>query len=71
MGTKAGLFLKRKRCSRTSYNKHSNWLQGLASTNQLSKVDFMVAGGFGGTAFWLACYPVDLVKSQIQVRTFS
>jgi hypothetical protein len=30
--------------------------------------DNLLAGGLGGTAFWLACYPADVVKSKLQVR---
>ena len=31
----------------------------------------MLAGGLGGTAFWLACYPLDVVKSKIQIDSFT
>lgn len=32
--------------------------KGLASTQQLSHSDLLLAGGLGGTAFWLGCYPL-------------
>jgi hypothetical protein len=32
--------------------------RGLTSTQQLSHSDLLLAGGLGGTAFWLGCYPV-------------
>jgi hypothetical protein len=31
----------------------------------------MLAGGLGGTAFWLACYPLDVVKSKIQIDSYT
>jgi hypothetical protein len=30
-----------------------------------------MAGGLAGTAFWLACYPLDVVKSKLQVGRLS
>lgn len=30
-----------------------------------------VSGGIGGAAFWLAVYPVDSVKSRIQVLSMA
>lgn len=45
-------------------------LQGLASKQQLSNTDLMLAGGLGGTAFWLCCYPVDVIKSKLQVDSY-
>ena len=27
----------------------------------------MVAGGAGGAAFWVCCYPIDSIKSRLQV----
>lgn len=32
--------------------------RGLASTQQLSHSDLLLAGGLGGTAFWAGCYPL-------------
>jgi len=45
--------------------------QGLSCKQQLSHGDLMLAGGLGGTAFWLSCYPLDVIKSKIQVRVLS
>ncbi|KIZ07141.1 carnitine/acylcarnitine carrier-like protein [Monoraphidium neglectum] len=36
-------------------------------TSSLGFSDNLLAGGLGGTAFWLACYPTDIVKSKLQV----
>ncbi len=46
-------------------------LQGLSSTSGLSSPDLMLAGGLGGTAFWLACFPLDTVKCKLQVDSYS
>jgi len=56
------------------YELVKQWLaeyKGLSSTKELSQRDFMLAGGLGGTAFWLACYPLDVVKSKIQIDSFT
>ena len=29
----------------------------------------IIAGGFGGVCFWASVYPIDVVKSRIQVET--
>lgn len=39
---------------------------GLASVDALPKPALLVAGGVAGAAFWLSCYPMDVVKSKIQ-----
>jgi solute carrier family 25 (mitochondrial carnitine/acylcarnitine transporter), member 20/29 len=41
--------------------------RGLPSPAALPSRDLMVAGGLAGTSFWLACYPVDVVKSKLQL----
>lgn len=41
--------------------------QGLASTSELGKGSLLMAGGCAGTCFWLACYPMDIIKSNLQV----
>ncbi|KAF8071030.1 hypothetical protein HT031_001112 [Scenedesmus sp. PABB004] len=41
------------------------------STRTLGFGDLMLAGGLGGTAFWLGCYPVDVVKSKLQTDSFT
>lgn len=45
--------------------------QGLSSSSQLSQGDYLLAGGLGGTAFWLGCYPVDVVKSKLQTDSWA
>jgi solute carrier family 25 carnitine/acylcarnitine transporter 20/29 len=45
--------------------------QGLPSKEQLSFSDLLLAGGLGGTAFWLGCYPLDVIKSKLQVDSYS
>lgn len=39
--------------------------------SQLTFADNLLAGGLGGTAFWLACYPADVVKSKIQIDSYA
>jgi solute carrier family 25 carnitine/acylcarnitine transporter 20/29 len=36
--------------------------KGLASAQQLSHSDLLLAGGLGGTAFWLGCYPLGAYR---------
>lgn len=40
---------------------------GLSSVDALPKSALLVAGGVAGAAFWLSCYPMDVVKSKIQI----
>lgn len=47
-----------------SYFAH---LKGLEDTSQLDRLSQATAGGIGGAAFWLLCYPFDIIKSKIQV----
>eukprot|EP00879_Flechtneria_rotunda_P013470 GHRR01014064.1.p1 GENE.GHRR01014064.1~~GHRR01014064.1.p1 ORF type:complete len:435 (+),score=113.80 GHRR01014064.1:526-1830(+) len=44
--------------------------KGLEGNEQLSHLDLLLAGGLGGTAFWLACYPADIVKSKLQLDSY-
>lgn len=37
----------------------------------LGPIPLMVSGGFGGICLWIAVYPVDCVKSRIQVLSMS
>ncbi|WIA31880.1 hypothetical protein OEZ86_002745 [Tetradesmus obliquus] len=46
-------------------------LKGLPSKEQLSFSDLLLAGGLGGTAFWLGCYPLDVIKSKLQVDSYT
>lgn len=42
--------------------------QGIPVT-QLSSLSLMTAGGIGGAAFWVAVYPMDVIKSRIQTQS--
>lgn len=49
--------------------------QGMAerrgvSIDRLPSSDVMLAGGVGGTAFWLASFPADLIKSKLQTEPY-
>lgn len=37
----------------------------------LGPVPLMLSGGFGGVCLWLAVYPVDCIKSRIQVLSMT
>ncbi|XP_032171060.1 mitochondrial ornithine transporter 1-like isoform X1 [Mustela erminea] len=41
------------------------------SKDELGPVPLMLSGGVGGICLWLAVYPVDCVKSRIQVLSMS
>uniref|UniRef100_A0A4W5NGM0 Mitochondrial ornithine transporter 1 n=1 Tax=Hucho hucho TaxID=62062 RepID=A0A4W5NGM0_9TELE len=41
------------------------------SKDELDAVPLLISGGVGGAAFWLAVYPIDSVKSRIQVLSMS
>ncbi|XP_058404088.1 mitochondrial ornithine transporter 1 isoform X5 [Diceros bicornis minor] len=41
------------------------------SKDDLGPVSLMLSGGIGGICLWLAVYPVDCVKSRIQVLSMS
>ncbi|XP_018411967.1 PREDICTED: mitochondrial ornithine transporter 1-like [Nanorana parkeri] len=41
------------------------------SKDELGPVALMISGGFGGTALWLAVYPLDCIKSRIQVLSIT
>eukprot|EP00884_Botryococcus_braunii_P022326 jgi/Botrbrau1/8778/Bobra.0330s0010.3 len=45
--------------------------QGLKSTSELGRGSLMLAGGAAGTSFWLATYPLDVIKSGIQVDSYT
>mmetsp|Transcript_11910 Transcript_11910/g.17713 ORF Transcript_11910/g.17713 Transcript_11910/m.17713 type:complete len:294 (-) Transcript_11910:87-968(-) len=34
---------------------------------ELSMLDFLFCGGVAGVSFWTACYPIDMIKSRIQI----
>lgn len=41
------------------------------SKDDLGPVPLMLSGGFGGICLWLAVYPVDCIKSRIQVLSMT
>ncbi|XP_075449298.1 LOW QUALITY PROTEIN: mitochondrial ornithine transporter 1-like [Ascaphus truei] len=49
----------------------SFFASGGKSKDEIGPVALMVSGGFGGIALWLAVYPVDCVKSRIQVLSIT
>ena len=42
-------------------------MQGLSSTKELGVGSLILAGGLGGIAYWGPTYPMDVIKSRIQV----
>jgi solute carrier family 25 (mitochondrial carnitine/acylcarnitine transporter), member 20/29 len=44
--------------------------RGLSNPDELPFVDTLIAGGVGGTLFWFAAFPSDLVKSKLQTEPF-
>jgi len=62
----------------TIFHRGSNWsyfgayeaarrfLTPPGSEGKLSPLASLVAGGCAGTAFWLSCYPIDVVKTKMQ-----
>lgn len=45
--------------------------QGLKEEEKLGVGSLVVAGGLAGAAFWGPVYPADIVKSKIQVDSFT
>ncbi|XP_078401394.1 mitochondrial ornithine transporter 1-like isoform X2 [Cetorhinus maximus] len=41
------------------------------SKDDLGVIPLMVSGGFGGACLWIAVYPIDCVKSRIQVLSMA
>lgn len=39
-------------------------------TQPIGTLHMMMAGGFAGVFSWLFTYPIDLVKSRLQVKSF-
>ena len=52
------------------YELLKQYFAGGRDTSNLGKVPVMVAAGVAGAGFWLAVYPIDVVKSVIQVDDF-
>ncbi|XP_072259876.1 mitochondrial ornithine transporter 1-like [Pyxicephalus adspersus] len=44
---------------------------GGKSKDELGPVELMISGGLGGSALWLVVYPVDCIKSRIQVHSIT
>ena len=51
-----------------SFEVISRVLSGSATSNEASSGAIFMAGGFAGMSSWLVSYPMDVVKSRIQVR---
>ncbi|XP_075055148.1 mitochondrial ornithine transporter 1-like [Mixophyes fleayi] len=49
----------------------SFFASGGKSKDELGPFALMISGAFGGVALWLAIYPVDCVKSRIQVLSIT
>ena len=45
--------------------------QGLQPDEKLGIGSLVVAGGVAGCAFWAPVYPADIIKSKIQVDSFT
>ncbi|XP_078078452.1 mitochondrial ornithine transporter 1-like [Mustelus asterias] len=45
--------------------------RGGRSKDELGVIPLMVSGGFGGACLWIAVYPIDCVKSRIQVLSMA
>ncbi|XP_048388404.1 mitochondrial ornithine transporter 1-like isoform X2 [Stegostoma tigrinum] len=45
--------------------------RGGRSKDDLGPIPLMVSGGFGGACLWIAVYPIDCVKSRIQVLSMA
>ena len=45
-------------------------MQGLDSTADLGATSLVAAGGIAGASFWIPVFPVDNIKSRLQVDTF-
>uniref|UniRef100_A0A8B9IWD0 Mitochondrial ornithine transporter 1 n=1 Tax=Amazona collaria TaxID=241587 RepID=A0A8B9IWD0_9PSIT len=41
------------------------------SKDELGPIPLLLSGGFGGSCLWIAVYPVDCVKSRIQVLSMA
>jgi solute carrier family 25 carnitine/acylcarnitine transporter 20/29 len=50
--------------------QHLAQKRGLASVDDLPSSDVMLAGGIGGTFFWFAAFPSDLIKSKLQTEPY-
>jgi solute carrier family 25 (mitochondrial carnitine/acylcarnitine transporter), member 20/29 len=46
-------------------------LQGLHSVSELGNVSLVAAGAGAGAAYWGSVYPADIIKSRLQVDSFT
>lgn len=52
------------------YEAVKQFFAGGPDTSELGRGPLIVAGGLAGASFWLAFYPIDVVKSVIQVDNY-
>ncbi|KAJ8649979.1 hypothetical protein MRB53_003002 [Persea americana] len=52
------------------YEAVKQFFAGGPDTTELGRGPLIVAGGLAGASFWLAFYPIDVVKSVIQVDNY-
>ncbi|KAK5868924.1 hypothetical protein PBY51_009896 [Eleginops maclovinus] len=50
---------------------YRGFIHCFTSIFQAGILPLMFSGGFGGACFWLTVYPIDCVKSRIQVYSFA
>jgi solute carrier family 25 (mitochondrial carnitine/acylcarnitine transporter), member 20/29 len=53
------------------YGYNALVVQGLPSTEQLGILPLVVAGGLGGMACWIVVYPMDVIKSKLQLQSMT
>uniref|UniRef100_G1PBJ0 Mitochondrial ornithine transporter 1 n=1 Tax=Myotis lucifugus TaxID=59463 RepID=G1PBJ0_MYOLU len=53
------------------YEQSRSFFAAGRSKDELGPVPLMLSGGVGGICLWLAVYPVDCIKSRIQVLSMS
>lgn len=52
------------------YEALKQYIAGGTDTSRLGRGSLMLAGGLAGGAYWVAVYPVDVVKSVIQIDDY-
>ena len=52
------------------YEALKQYLAGGKDTSELGRGSLIVAGGLAGASFWVSVYPIDVVKSVIQVDDY-
>lgn len=51
----------------TGYETTKRWFTRRFSPDPLPVWAVLSSGGVGGVCYWLACYPLDVVKSRVQL----